>query len=77
MSVDPLTRTRCACQDPDPIMQADGRSYCYICSFWVPAVICPRCQGIAPIMPAPKTDVLTPEEIQRIREAIDYFKRQI
>lgn len=39
-------RKQCACEIPDPVMQADLRFYCYTCSFQVPAVLCPECQGI-------------------------------
>lgn len=36
-------RKQCACAQPDPVMQADYRFYCYTCSLPVPAVLCDRC----------------------------------
>lgn len=34
---------RCQCEIPDPVMQADGRFYCYTCSLQRPSQICERC----------------------------------
>lgn len=36
----------CGCQTPDPVMQADGRFYCYTCSFQTgarPSALEPEC----------------------------------
>lgn len=36
--------TVCVCEHPDPVMQADGRFYCYQCSLPRPSQICERCR---------------------------------
>jgi hypothetical protein len=46
-----MSEQTCGCPNPDPVMQADGRFYCHTCSFRVPAVLCMRCQGVAPVPP--------------------------
>jgi len=45
----------CACEIPDPVMQADRRFYCHRCSFPVPAVLCDQCQAIV-VVEAPRVE---------------------
>ena|SRR3990167_296997 len=45
----------CACEIPDPVMQADRRFYCHRCSFPVTAVLCHRCQAIV-VAEAPRVE---------------------
>lgn len=48
-----VERTLCQCAVPDPVMQADNRFHCWICSLPVPAVLCSGCRGIAALGPPP------------------------